>query len=409
MVKIFSANWILPGNGNPPLQNHALVIREGKIFDIGPVSEIEGKYSNRVYDLGNTIIFPAFVNVHTHLELTHLRNRVTETSGFIPWMRQTSQELRESSEEEIRQGIQQGLQELHEAGTIGIGEVTSTNHSVDFIGETSMFARIFHEVQGFRNFKVPYQMQEIQKLMNRFDDTEKTTHHVAPHSPYLVGRKLFQEIEQRESLISLHLASLPEELEFFQSGQGIIKQMLLANEMYDYMWEVPETTPVRYFFDNYYYAQSNILVHMIHVSDEDMDYMAECHVDIHICLCPRSHKTLGLGLAPAQKYKKRGFNLCLGTDNIVSSGDYQMQNEMRAAQETYGLSPKDILSMATYQGAKALGFEEQIGSIEKGKYGYLLMMENPFAVDKDPYEALLESDKPITWLENLGEFESATA
>lgn len=406
MVKIFSANWILPGNG-PPLQNNALVIRDGKIFDIGPTKEIEKKYSNRVYNLGNTIIFPAFVNVHTHLELTHLRDKVDASGGFLPWMRKTSQGLQESSEEEISKGIRQGIQELYSHGTIGIGEVTSTNLSAEPLMETALFGRIFHEVQGFRNFKVPYQMQEIQEQMNEYSDTSKITHHVSPHSPYLVGRKLFQEIEQRESLISLHLASVPEEIEFFRSGSGPIKQVLLANEMYDYKWKIPETTPVRYFFDNYYYAQSNILVHMVHVTDEDMDYMAECHVDIHICLCPRSHKSLGLGLAPARKYIKRGFNLCLGTDNIVSSGDFDMRNEMRAAMDTFDLPPEDILGMATYQGAKALGFDNQIGSIEPGKFGFLLMMENPFAVDKNPYEALLESDKPISWLANLEEFEAA--
>ncbi|MBS1272255.1 MAG: Aminodeoxyfutalosine deaminase [Candidatus Marinimicrobia bacterium] len=406
MVKIFSANWILPGNGEP-LQNNALVIRDGKIFDIGPVKDIEGKYSNRVYDLGNTIIFPAFVNVHTHLELTHLRETTSGENGFIPWMRETSTALKESDGEEIRKGIQQGLMEMHSAGTIGIGEVTSTNHSVDLIRDTSMFARVFHEVQGFRNFKVPYQMQEIQEQMAQYEDTEKLTNHVSPHSPYLVGRKLFQEIEQRESLISLHLASLEEELEFFRNGSGQIKQVLLANEMFDYKWKIPGTTPVRYFFENYYYAQSNILVHMIHVTDEDMDYMAECHVDIHICLCPRSQEKLGLGQAPARKYKKRGFNLCLGTDNVITGGDFEMRNEMRAAYDTYNLSPEDILSMATLQGAQALGYDNVIGSIEKGKYGYLLMMENPFAGDKNPYEALLESDKPITWLENLEEFEAA--
>ncbi len=261
-------------------------------------------------------------------------------------------------------------------------------------------------MKGFRNFKIPYLMQEVEKRLGAFRDTEQVTHHLAPHSPFLVGRKLFQEIEQRESLISLHLASVPEEIEFFESGLGPIKQMLLAHEMYDYKWTIPAMSPVKYFFENYYYAQSNILVHMIHVSEADMDYMAESHVDIHICLCPRSHENLNLGVAPARQYRKRGFNLCLGTDNIVVSGDFDMREEMRAAADVYQFSPREIFRMGTICGAHALGFQDQLGTIEPGKCGHLLTMENPFGVDKDPYEVILESEQPPRWIHQVDVGES---
>lgn len=407
MIKIFSANWILTGNGEP-LQNHAVVVKGGRIFDIDSLGAIESKYSNPVRDFGNALIFPAFVNVHTHLELTHLRGKVNMVDGFIPWMRETGRAMARSSEDEIISGIRTGLEEIHASGTIGIGDVTSRGLSVPEIQQTQLYARAFHEVRGFRNFRAPYQIREINKHLGEFQDTDRVTNHVAPHSPFLVGRKLFQEIEQRESLMSLHLATLEDEVEFFRSGAGPIKQLLLANEMYDYKWEVPGTSPVRYFFDNYYYAQSNILVHMVHVSEEDMDYIAETHVDIHICLCPRSHQTLGIGVAPARQYKKRGFNLCLGTDNVVASGDFDMRQEMRRAYDTYRLSPVDVFEMATRNGARALGFEKQLGTIEEGKCGYLLMMRNPFAVDKDPYEVLMESEEPIYWLQEVPASEMET-
>jgi cytosine/adenosine deaminase-related metal-dependent hydrolase len=404
MIKIFAANWILTGKG-APLQNHAVVLKNGKVFDIGTVGQIEGKYSNRVHNLGNTIIFPAFVNAHTHLELTALRNQIDNSQGFLQWMRSVSDAIRQTDPAVILQGIHDGIRDLYETGTIGIGDVTHSGGSVEAVQNSHLYGRVFHEVQGFRNFKIPYLMQDLKKKLAVFEDTEKVTNHISPHSSFLVGRKLFKEIEQRESLISLHLASIPEEVEFLKEGGGPIKQILLAHEMYDYMWETPGVSPVRYFFENYYYAQSNILVHMIHVSDEDMDYMAECNVDIHICLCPRSHKNLGLGIAPARQYKKRGMNLCLGTDNIVSSGDFDMRNEMREALDMYDLDPEYIFAMATAHGAKALNLEDKLGTIEKGKCGHLLAIQNEFAVDKNPYEVLFESNRPVHWLQELEETE----
>jgi len=408
MVKIYAANWILTGEGQT-LQNYAVVIREGKIFDIGPVSEIESKYSNRVYDLGNSIIFPAFVNAHTHLELTCIRDSVVPSGGFLPWMREASQSFRSASDEDILNGIRDGLAEIRESGTIGIGETTSSDLSMEPIIGSELYAQVFHEVQGFRNFRVPYLMQDVQERLMQFQDTDQVKNRISPHSPYLVGRKLFQEIEQRESLMSVHLASLPEEVEFLGTGTGPIKQLLLAREMYDYKWEVPGLSPVRYFFENYYYAHNNILVHMIHVSDEDMDFIAESHVNVHICLCPRAHNQLGLEIAPALQYKKRGLNLCLGTDSVSASGDYDMRNEMRAAAEFYQLDPPEVLALATINGAQALQFDEVIGSIAKGKSGQLLAMNNPFAVDKDPYEALLESEEPLYWIDQIPTTEPGTS
>jgi len=400
MVKIFAANWILPITGTP-LQNYAVAIKDGKIFDLGPVHEIENRYSNRVYDLGNSIIFPAFVNVHTHLEFTHLREKIGTPGNLVSWMRGVKRVMEESSEDDVRSGILQGLEEMHRTGTLGVGEVTRTGLSLSPLEVAGNFAQIFHEVEGFRNFKVPYQLQEIEADLAHYSDTDRIKNHISPHSIYTVGRKLFKAIEQRESVMALHLASLEEEMEFVQTGGGPIKQILLANEMYDYKWQVPETTPVRYFFDNYFYSQSNILVHMIHVTGEDMDYMAECHVDIHICLCPRAGRNLGLGVAPASNYRKHGFNICLATDSAPIGGDLDMRNEMRAASDLYTLPPEELLAMATYNGAVALGFQDQIGSIEKGKSGELLVMSNPFAVDKNPYEALLESEVPVRWLQEM--------
>jgi len=400
MVKIFSANWIITGT-QPPVQHAAVVIKNGKIFDIAPRKEIAGKYTNPVHDLGNAIIFPAFVNAHTHLELTHLRQKVNLIDGFIPWMRETGRAQASSSDEDILAGIRQGIEELHKSGTIGIGDITSRGFSGNEIQNSNLYARVFHEVQGFRNFKVPYLIREINDRLNQYEDTDRVTNHLAPHSPFLVGRKLFQEIERRESLMSLHLATLEEELEFFRYGTGPIKQLLLANEMFDYKWQIPGTSPVKYFFENYYYAQSNILVHMVHVTENDMDLMAESHVDIHVCICPRSHETLGIGVAPAEQYKKRGFNLCMGTDNVVASGDFDMRKEMQTAFDTYNLAPVDIFEMATKNGAIALGLEDQLGTIQKGHCGHLLTMRNPFAVDKNPYEVLLESTEPIYWLEEV--------
>ena len=408
MIRIFSANWIITGT-SAPLQNGAVVLKGDRVFDLGPRSEIEGKYSNRIYDLGNTIVFPAFVNAHTHLELTHLRGNYDIDGGFLQWMRSTSDGMQKSEDEEIKQGVSKGIESILESGTIGIGDTTATSLTAGLIQDSRLYARIFHEVKGFRNFKIPYLMQKTEKRLKQFQDSERVTHHLAPHSPFLVGRKLFQEIEQRESLISLHLASVPEEIEFFETGQGPIKQMLLAHEMFDYKWEIPKSSPVKYFFENYYYAQSNILVHMIHVSEADMDYMAESHVDVHICLCPRSHSNLNLGVAPARKYRKRGFNLCLGTDNVVVSGDFDMREEMKAAAEEYQFSPQQIFEMGTSGGARALGFEDQLGTIEPGKCGHILVMENPFGVDKDPYEAILESDRAFRWIHEVDVGESTVA
>jgi 5-methylthioadenosine/S-adenosylhomocysteine deaminase len=94
--------------------------------------------------------------------------------------------------------------------------------------------------------------------------------------------------------------------------------------------------------------------------------------------CPGSHRFFGHKRFPLEDLRTAGVRVALGTDGLASNEDLSMLREMRLLQEAYpGLSEEEILRMATIEGARALGLEKEIGSIEVGKKADLIAVRRP--------------------------------
>ena len=128
--------------------------------------------------------------------------------------------------------------------------------------------------------------------------------------------------------------------------------------------------------------------HCVHVLDEDIELLAKHHASV--VHCPHSNLKLGSGIAPVQKMLDRGVNVCLGTDGASSNNNLDMMGEMRtaaligpiAAEDARAVDAVTALEMATLNGAKALGLQDVIGSIEVGKQADLI------AIDMNRLESL---------------------
>ena len=126
-----------------------------------------------------------------------------------------------------------------------------------------------------------------------------------------------------------------------------------------------------------------ILAHSVKLTDEDLSQMKKINADISIASCPVSNLRLGCGVAPLTKIEELGLNVCLGTDGQGSGSNLDMFEEMKLAsllQKGINENPKlmpayNILKMATINGAKALGMDKEIGSIEVGKKADLILID----------------------------------
>ena len=397
--RAFRARWILPLSA-PPIEDGVIVLKGDRIQLIGHFDRLRDDLPENLIDLGDAVIFPAFVNVHTHLEDDILE----ELPGNVfHYLRQSRAALNDRSAEEQKALVYQNITDCARTGTIALGDFFNTDHSTEGLEGARVFARVFHELRGFKNYEADYIIRQVQARMEQTVSQRQLTHHLGMSSPWQLSPELFRMISIRERHVAIHMAMTEAETEFMHSGKGPVKQYLLSIGDFDYSWEAPKVSPVQYFFNNRFYARHNILIHMNEVSETDIDVIKNSPAKVNVCLCPRASQTLQLRPTPVKRILEKGINICMGTESKALAGDLDMRKELRTAVDLYGVSPDTALKFATLNGAYAIGFHKEVGSLETGKTARCLVAWATGGPSNDPFEMILDDSRELVWLDNYDE------
>jgi cytosine/adenosine deaminase-related metal-dependent hydrolase len=390
----YRARWICPIS-SAPIENGIIIIKGDKIIEVSRYEDRENSLPANVIDLGDSIIFPGFINIHTHLE----EEKAAEPPDTIfKYLAMCEQNQKGLSKEQRTAIIQQNITECRQFGTLALADFSSDGISGVILDDSYLFARVFLEVTGFKTYNATQIFSRSQEIIGQFPTQKKVTLHLAPSAPWRVSGQLMREICVNERHIAIHMAMTPGEQDFILNGKGPIQQYLLANEDFDYTWQAPRMTPVQYFLNNHYFARHNLLIHMIWVNETDLDLVKESSAKINICLCPRSSDTLKLGDTPVKKVLERGINLCMGTESPSLVADLDMRKEIICCIDKYGVSPEFAFKFATLNGAYAIGFHKEVGSLEPGKTGRCLKIACDPSIINDPYTAILDLSRTVQWL-----------
>jgi len=139
-------------------------------------------------------------------------------------------------------------------------------------------------------------------------------------------------------------------------------------------------------------------VHKVHNSDREIDIKKKTPAKINICLCPRSADTLSLGDAPVKKILEKGVNICLGTESKSLVSDLDMRKEIINCIDKSGVMPETAIKFATLNGAYAIGFHKEVGSLDAGKSSRCLIIDARDSGINDPYSEILDISQPVRWL-----------
>ncbi len=349
-------------------------------------------------------IMPALVNAHTHLELSFLQGQVPPSPSFGAWMQQLVEVRRASGNPfavEILQRIREAIEEARGTGTGLIGDVSNTLATVPALRDARMPAHVFHEVLGFN---LPDAAAHVVTARQRIDAVTgmdpSVRISIAPHAPYSVSPALFTSIatEVAACRSSVHLAESPDEVTFLADGGGPIRGALEAIGAWNPDWRVPHCGPVEY-LDRFGLLSDRLLVvHGVQLSDAELARLASAGATL--VTCPRSNRWVGVGDPPVARFYASGVRVAIGTDSLASVDDLNVFAEMAAI---HRLSPsipaRAILASATTNGAEALGFGTDYGTIEAGKRAALLAVRVPAGLE-DVEEYLVGGIDPpdVQWL-----------
>jgi cytosine/adenosine deaminase-related metal-dependent hydrolase len=398
---ILKAKYLLPAP-DEAIENGALAIDESKIVAAGKYADIHRKHSCKVIDLGESVILPGLINTHTHLELTSLRGAIKPTKNFTAWVTKVVRTRLSWSEEELDDSVQNGITMSLESGTTTLADISATGHSFQNLRDSPLRKTVFHEVIDFNPSTVEATAQATREKITGYPHNSLLTVGISPHAPYTISEELYRKCSTLSHELNIpictHIAETKDEIEFLTRGSGSFVGLLRAQNMLDERWQPPGLLPIEYvnnigaltflkkgkpktfkifqvisslldyfksFLPTSFQRSRWMLIHCNYLSDKEISIIKASGSSV--IFCPRSHQFFGHENHPFRELLSRGINVALGTDSLASNSSLSILDEMRFLYEHHpSLKPYQILSMATINGARALGFEDNVGRLEKG-------------------------------------------
>ncbi len=377
------------------------VLAAGRPQEIGEGSEVA-----RI-DHGASVLVPALVNAHTHLDLTHIGPK-PYAGSFSDWV-QFVRTARADTDDSIRSSVLRGIEFSRAGGVAMIGDIAGVRTVVpgQTMAKQGMCGVSFVEVfgigrardDGIRFIKefhanVPLSMGAV-----RFG--------LQPHAPYSCDAVLYRAAAQTGRPLATHVAETLEELRFTQKGDGPLAEFLEAIGVWDDSIRAYGTHPVQVVLDAIEHTPI-LAAHLNYVDGVNFD--SRLMQAMSVVYCPRASTYFGHPLQGHQAHQYRamldaGVTVALGTDSMVclyTPHRMSTLDEMRFLYQRDHTDPVALLRMATVHGAHALGGSPDLFTFRPGPCAGVLAIACGESEYDSPIANALSRDEPPRWVSRGG-------
>jgi cytosine/adenosine deaminase-related metal-dependent hydrolase len=404
-MRVLHADAVITGDGDAVVDGAVVVDARGEIRDFGPAGEVLPRHAGAPVERIRGVLVPGLVNAHTHLELSGLRGEVPGGAGFVPWVEQMIGARAEAKPHEDREAIGRAVDELVAFGTAAVGEVTNTLAAVRPLAQRGIAGCVFHEVFGVQREALETRVAGLQRVLEETVGawpSRDLTYSATPHTLYTthesVARKLIEEARERGLRASLHLCEHASERRFLEHGDGPVSQW------YERLLKIPQGTlpwpamaPIALADALGALAPHVLCVHLTDARPEELAVVAARGAPV--VLCPRSNLYIETRLPPLLSALATGIVPALGTDSLASNASLDVLAEARALGERFPtVKPRDLVRMATWEGARALGLSD-LGRVARGARPGLFAVDGDVAASADACAFLLAHVRsPRRWV-----------
>jgi cytosine/adenosine deaminase-related metal-dependent hydrolase len=371
-MKKISADYIFPGNSSP-IKNGVLIIEDnGVVIDLLDPQKKEINWDD--VEIHNGIICPGFVNTHCHLELSYLKNQISEQTQLHGFIKEIITKRNEFTEEQRLNAILEAELEMKNNGIVAVGDISNGNSTFEQKGKGNLFYHTFIEVFGSDPKIADEAFTQAEKLFNEYFDAQRVS--ITPHATYSVSDPLSLLINKHcitnKSLVSIHNQETASENELYKKGSGHLFEFL----------EIAKKTNFKHtgenalasFLKKYEDLNHTLLVHNTFTNKEDINWAKNYNRDIYWAFCPNANLYI--------ENKLPNFHLfinekcTIGTDSYASNWSLSVLDELKTISKSNPeIDLETLIKWATYNGAKFLKFNK-LGSFEKGKTPGVNLIEN---------------------------------
>ncbi len=395
-MKRFAAKYVYTLNGTKPLKDAFVEVEEdGTVVRTGLCEPGE--------ELLDGAIVPGFVNAHCHVELSYMKGLFRKGTGMAGFIDQINA-LRDTfpREDKVRM-LKEAMDGLWAQGVVAMADISNCDDSFAVKAAHPMYTRSFLEVFGADAGACEAVMRDVRALLAKAAgfglDAAPTPHSCYTMSPELVSASSAAGLES--GYLSFHSEESDEEEQMMKNGSGPMWDNRVANGIPTP--PVTGTTSLEYFLDRLRAAGLSepvqghvLLVHECCLTPEGAAMARKRLAQPFLAVCPLSNLFIHNMLPPIPVMRASGIPICVGTDSLSSNDRLDMVAELYTLQEAFPeVSLGELLQWACLNGARFLGKESVLGSIEAGKKPGLVLITSCHSERSEASPRLTPQSKSI--------------
>lgn len=324
------------------------------------------------------IITPGLVNCHCHLELSHLKNVIPPHTGLIEFLCSVVTK-RGFPEEFIQQEIEKAEKEMFDNGIVAVGDIGNTADTARVKSKSKIRWQNFVEALSFTDEKADENIRHCQTVAQQLETQLQTSNlkhrtSIVPHAPYSISPKTFQLINEltKGQVISIHNQEHPAENDLYETGGGEYLKLFKIFGIDKSPFPVTGKSSIRSVLPYFNNGQTIFLVHNTCMTEEEIvwanEYAAANGLKLAYCLCINANLYIENRVPPVDLFIKHNCHIVLGTDSYSSNWQLSIAKEIESIQKHFPHIPLEtVLQWATLNGARALGWEDELGRLIPGK------------------------------------------
>lgn len=342
-------------NGNIYIENEKIKKITSDKIDFSYDKKIDGK---------NYLAMPGFVNAHTHVGMSLFRN-FSDDVELMTWLNEKIWPLEDKLiEEDVYWASLLSYAEMIMTGTTSFADMYYfEDQTIKALEKSKMRAQISRGLTlEDKNYK---KIEENIELFKKYDNSQNGRINIAfgPHAVYTTDKNYLKEInkyaKKYKMPIHIHLSETKTE------NTDCMKRF--------------NQSPTEVFEECGIFENKTIAAHGVYLSDKDLDILSK--YDVSVVHNPSSNLKLSSGFLDCTRVINKKINLAMGTDSSASNNNLSMIKEISLTSlvskynNPQNLKAYDVLKMATINGAKALGLDDKIGSLEEGKLADIILID----------------------------------
>jgi 5-methylthioadenosine/S-adenosylhomocysteine deaminase len=402
MSSVYFARWILLPTGEI-LVNGGIAVDGNRIAAIGSRGRIRRSSGERIVNLGETLLLPGFVNMHTHLEEEVLRGIGREhQETFTSWLTKRSARLRGFAPNAVISRVRLAIRESLANGITSVVDTTRTDIPPLVLRDEPIRSWPVFEVAPADESAEKKVVAELERRMARTRPGGRPG--IAPYALFSLApkahKKVIEAAKAQRYLWATHMAESSEELQAFSERAGDLFFSITRKREWHY--DHSRHGPMHTAITGNLIPNHAICYHCNYVSGQELSLLAAKHVTVVVC--PQYTEMQGHKPFPLDVALNRRINICLGTESSTSTRPLNLFDELYAIRRAYPhLQARQLIDWVTRNPARALGCSDCLGTLEEGKLADMIGVRFSHEPRGDLLEEMLESEPEVVFVMVDGE------